>query len=135
MLRDDKAFTLVEVLIAMMVLSVGLLELGRMQIVAIQVTSAANRLTQGTNIAQDRIEQLMALPFDHLNLVDISPTDAALWTEYTDPNPPEGFTVVWRVNDQTTTPPTKAVNVFTTWTQFRTTKNVTFSFVKSRSTK
>lgn len=135
MLRDDKAFTLVEVLIAMMVLSVGLLELGRMQIVAIRVNSAANRLTQGTNLAQDRIEQLMALPFDHASLVDASPTDEGLWTEYTDPNPPAGFTVLWRVNDQSTAPSTKVVNVFTTWTQFGTTKNVTFSFVKSRATK
>ena len=135
MLRNEKAFTLIEVLVAMMVLSVGLLELGRMQIVAIQVNAAANRLTQGTNIAQDRIEQLMALPFDHANLVDTSPADAALWTEYTDPNPPEGFMVVWRVNDQNTAPPTKTVNVFTTWTQFRATRNVTFSFVKSQSTR
>lgn len=135
MLHNEKAFTLIEVLIAMMVLSVGLLELGRMQIVAIQVNAAANRLTQGANVAQDRIEQLMALPFDHANLVDASPADAALWTEYTDPNPPEGFTVVWRVNDQNTAPPTKAVNVFTTWTQFRATRNVTFSFVKSQATR
>jgi prepilin-type N-terminal cleavage/methylation domain-containing protein len=131
MLREEKAFTLVEVLVAMMVLSVALLELGRMQIVAIQVNAAANRLTQGMHLAQDRIEQLMAIPSDAASLIDTSPEDETLWTEYTEPNPPVGYSIRWRVNDQDTFPVTKTVNVFVSWKHLGTTKNVSLSFMKS----
>jgi prepilin-type N-terminal cleavage/methylation domain-containing protein len=131
MLREENAFTLVEVLVAMMVLSVALLEMGRMQIVAIQVNVAANRLTQGMHLAQDRIEQLMAIPFNAASLVDTSAEDEALWTEYTEPNPPTGYSIRWRVNDQDTFPVTKTVNVFVSWKYLGTTKNVSLSFMKS----
>ena len=64
MVATEKGFTLIEVLVAIVMLSLGLLGLGRMHIAAIQVNTIASRLTQGTTLAQDRAEQLMALPYD-----------------------------------------------------------------------
>ena len=70
MVAMDKGFTLSEVLVAIVVLSVGLLGLESMHIAAIQVNAIASRLTQGTTLAQDRAEQLMALSYNDPVLAD-----------------------------------------------------------------
>ena len=64
MVTTEKGFTLSEALVAIVVLSLGLLGLERMHIAAIQVNTIASRLTQATTLAQDRAEQLMALPYN-----------------------------------------------------------------------
>ncbi len=98
-MRNNQGFTLIEVLIAMVVLSVALLELGRMQLVAIQVNSNAQNLTEAAYMAQDTMESLMALPFTDNNLLDTAPDDEGIWTNHTAPNPPAGYTISWAVND------------------------------------
>ena len=112
-MKTTKGFTLVEVLVAMAVFSVALLELGRMQIVASQVSSAAGRLTRATALAQDKLEQLMALPYTDAMLSDLTPVGQT--TTYTDPNPPQGYTVTWRVDADTPTTGVKTINLTVTW--------------------
>ncbi len=56
-------FSLIEVLIALVLLTVGLLALGGMQIVSIKGNSFSRGVTQATVLAQDKLEELRELPF------------------------------------------------------------------------
>ena len=113
MVATEKGFTLGEVLVAMVVFSVALLGLARMQIGAIQVNTIASRLTQGTTLAQDRVEQLMALPYNDPTLAGT--TAKGTFTSYTDPNPPQGYTIRWDVDTDVPSTGIKTINIFVTW--------------------
>lgn len=56
--KPQGGFTLVEVLIAMVVLSVGLLGLSAMMIVATNSLAFSKRLTTATTLAQDKLEAI-----------------------------------------------------------------------------
>jgi prepilin-type N-terminal cleavage/methylation domain-containing protein len=109
----EKGFTLTEALVAMVVFSLGLLALERMHIAAIQVNTIASRLTQGTTLAQDRAEQLMALPYNDLALADT--TGPGIFTRYTEPNPPQGYTIRWEVDTDAPSTGIKTVNIYVNW--------------------
>ena|SRR2546430_9445311 len=103
-MHDEKGLTLPEVLVAMVVLSLGLLALAKMQITAIQVNAASSRLTQATAIAQDKVEQLMALPYADAQL------DVTTHTE----TGPAGYPITWTV-DQDAATGVKTINLTLTW--------------------
>ncbi|MBN2255859.1 MAG: prepilin-type N-terminal cleavage/methylation domain-containing protein [Deltaproteobacteria bacterium] len=56
--RRNKGFTLIEVMIALFILSVGLLAVATMQISAIRGNRMGNDITQATFLAEDTLEQL-----------------------------------------------------------------------------
>ncbi len=60
----EKGFTLVEVLVALTIFAVGLLALAGMQITAIQTNATAHTLTVATGLAEEVLEQFLALPKD-----------------------------------------------------------------------
>ena len=62
----ENGFTLLELIIAIGVLTVGLLAVGTMQGAAINTNSRGYRITEATNLAQDRIESLLNQPFSTL---------------------------------------------------------------------
>ncbi|RLC29118.1 MAG: hypothetical protein DRH37_08170 [Deltaproteobacteria bacterium] len=59
----EKGFTLLEVMVAVFVLSIGLLAAASMQILAVDTNASAIRRTEAVNLAQSRIEELMALEY------------------------------------------------------------------------
>jgi type IV pilus modification protein PilV len=59
--KNNKGTTLIELLIALSVLSVGLLGVSKMQLFGIQSNAHANKLTVATILAQDRLEQIKAV--------------------------------------------------------------------------
>lgn len=60
--KKEEGFTLLEVIIAIAILTFGLLAVASMQTASIQGNSVANRLTEGTSWAQDKMEELLTLP-------------------------------------------------------------------------
>ena len=69
--KDGKAgFTILEVLVAVCILSFGLLAVATMQTGSIRGNDTAYRQTECTSLAQDRIERLLALPYDDAALDD-----------------------------------------------------------------
>ena len=112
--RSQQGFTLIEVLVAMALLSFGLLSVASMQVVAIQVNGSALRLNRGTTLVQDKIEELLALPFTHASLADATPVDSC--TEYTEANPEPGYALRWCV-DTSADGNSKNVRVEANWTQ------------------
>lgn len=113
MVATEKGFTLIEVLVATVILSLGLLGLARVHIATIQVNTIASRLTQATTLAQDRVEQLLALPYNDPALVDA--TAPQTFTNYTDPNPPQGYTISWAVDTDAPSTGMKTINIDVTW--------------------
>ena len=63
--KDREAgFTLLEVIVAVSILTVGLLAVASMQTAAIRGNDTAYRVTESVTWAQDRLEFLLALPYD-----------------------------------------------------------------------
>lgn len=65
---SEKGFTLVEILVAVSVFAVGLLAVAIMLDTAIQYNSSARLISEATEIAQGKMEQLMSAPFDDAEL-------------------------------------------------------------------
>jgi prepilin-type N-terminal cleavage/methylation domain-containing protein len=63
-------FTLLEVLIAVVIFTIGILSVNAMQITAIGANTAANRITESTTWASDRVESLLGLDYDDPALRD-----------------------------------------------------------------
>jgi type IV pilus assembly protein PilV len=56
--KNEKGFTLIEVMISMVILAIGILGLAPLMVLSIYSNTYSQDLTQATAIAQDRIEQL-----------------------------------------------------------------------------
>ena len=127
-MQDEKGLTLLEVLVAMVVLSLGLLALAKMQITAIQVNAISGRLTQGTAFAQDKVEQLMALPYADAKLDDQTPVGE--FTTYTETRPAQGYTITWTVDQDTPAVGVKTINLKVTWSNRGRQKTFLLAFFK-----
>jgi type IV pilus modification protein PilV len=64
------AFSLIEVLIAIAIFSIGMLAVVSLQISSMNLNASSRRLTEATALASERMERLLALPYNHANLVD-----------------------------------------------------------------
>ena len=60
--REEKGFTLLEVMIAVAILAFGILAVASMQTSSMYGDSVANRLTEGTGWAGSKMEELLAIP-------------------------------------------------------------------------
>ena len=114
-MQNDTGFTIIEVVIAISILAVGLLGVAAMQTSAIQVNSAAGQMTTRINWAQDKMEELKALPFSDPWLEaagNPSGPDSAGNTHQETTS--DGYTVSWNVTDDTPVPNTKRIVVTVT---------------------
>lgn len=99
-LRENRGFTLVEIMIAIFILSFALLVMAQMQIMAIRGNAFANKTTTAVTRAQDMIEQLKGLSY---NLV-VSGSDSS-----------GVYTRTWTVQDDTPANDLKTVTVNVSW--------------------
>jgi len=81
---DQVGFTLIEVLAAIVVFAFGGLALYRLQASIIASNSFSSRLTQATVLAQERMESLMSLPYDHPLLNDTNDDGGGVTNRDTD---------------------------------------------------
>ena len=66
-ISDSKGFTLIEVLVAMAIFSIGILAVGSMQLSATRGSSSARLSTEVATIAQARAETLILAPYASVN--------------------------------------------------------------------
>ena len=122
--QDEAGLTLMEVMIALAIFSVGFLAVSSMQITAINKNAKSRNSTTVINIAKDRAEELMSLRFDHdLLRPGVHPDDYGDFTQANDniDNDEDGqideagetghITISWTVTDNTPLPGTKSVRV------------------------
>jgi type IV pilus assembly protein PilV len=67
-LSNQKGFTLLEILIAITILSVGLLALAEMTVYVIRSNAVGNKVTDATVMAQDKLEKLRNLAYSDTQL-------------------------------------------------------------------
>lgn len=146
---SQEGFTLVEVLIALFILTVGILGAAVMQIAAINGNSTAMRLTDASSWASDAHEALIALPFtlpgaatptDPLLLDDngdglagLDNTDIAGSPADGGPVLHENYTVFWNVADDYPITNCKTIRVIVRYNDKGINKTVTQNFTKKRT--
>ena len=114
-------FSLIEVLIALVMLAVGLLAIGGMQIVSIKGNSFSQKMTQATVLTQDKLEELKKLPFADSNLSSGRHDEGVLGGS--------GFSRSYDVESVSAT--LKAVTVSVRWTE-KTDHSVAISTMKAK---
>ena len=129
----EKGFTLIELMIAMVVLGIGILALIQMQVAAMNGNLSANQMTTAMTLAQDEIEQLKRLALTDGALTDnnagnnanLTSTPNAASLEHTDVGNPiderggstglRRYRRFWNVADDTPTQGAKTIVVFVFW--------------------
>lgn len=96
----SEGFTLVEVMVALVIFSIGLLGVASMQINAIQGNARANKMSEASIIASERADILLDLDFGSSKLVDGAASG-------------DGYTVNWVVTSPSTT--TRDITVSVAW--------------------
>ena len=117
--NDEKGFTLVEILIAIVVLAIGVLAMGQMQIASIRGNSIANTLTEATTLAQDRMENLIGLSYNDLTA-----------GSHPGPNNPI-YNISWNITLDYPINNTKEIRVIVTWLDKDLTKTVSITSIKA----
>ncbi len=92
----EGGFTLLEVIIGISILTIGLLAVASMQSAAIRGNQLGYRVTEGTTLAQDRLEWLLSKPYaDALLSIGNDKDDPLLAVSA----PPAGYTIKYDVAD------------------------------------
>ncbi|MDY6970770.1 MAG: prepilin-type N-terminal cleavage/methylation domain-containing protein [Thermodesulfobacteriota bacterium] len=116
-------FTLIEVLIAIAVFSVGLLAIGSLQISGTQANSSAKWHTEAATWASDRIEKVIQLPYGHADLVDLGGPH---------PDITDGiYTMSWTVTDDDPIPNTKSIRFTVRWTERGRPKDLSLTYYRA----
>jgi prepilin-type N-terminal cleavage/methylation domain-containing protein len=61
--RNDEGFSLIEVMVAIVILTVGLLSLAQMMVVATNSNTLSGRMTSCSALAKEQLERLKSAPF------------------------------------------------------------------------
>jgi prepilin-type N-terminal cleavage/methylation domain-containing protein len=142
----NRGYTLMEVMIAIAIFSIGFMAVGSMQIMAMRTGVSSRNQTTVLSIAKDRAEELEALPFTHADLAgsaapgtthapaaDVDGIDNDENGVVDDETPGTGHvTITWNVIDDQPIAGTKSIRI----TVNRTTgagsqRNATLDFIKA----
>ena len=103
-------FSIMETLIALSIFTIGILAVATLVLSAIGENASARRVTEATALAEDRLEQLMALPYDAIG----------------DDNVRVGaYEVVWDAAEDVIVDQTKSITVTVSWQYRGKQRNVT----------
>jgi type IV pilus assembly protein PilV len=129
-LKNQRGFSLIEAIVAMVVLTVGLLAVGLMQIGAMKGNTNATSRSSGVAVAQSVMDDLRSLPLDHASLLDPhagqldlgaaaagGPTAVNADHDNGTITTPRGqvYTVFWNIADDFPIDSAKTVRVFVYW--------------------
>jgi type IV pilus assembly protein PilV len=112
---EDKGFTLLEVMIAIVIMAIGLLGAAAMQMNAINGNAFGMKLTEATERVEDKIELLRNVYYDEI-VNENEATDA------------DGFTRQTIVQEDTPITDTKTVEVRVSWADNTGVKNHQIAF-------
>ena len=103
--KSEEGFTLIEIMIALVVLSIGLIALAGLQMSAMRGNTLSKRMTTAVSIANARIEQIKNMPYANIQ--------SESSTQITESN--MTFTRQVTVSNDIPVANTKTVNVTVTW--------------------
>lgn len=118
---NNNGFTLIEILIALAIFSIGILGVASMQIYSINYNSNSRILTEATTLGVDTMETLMILP-----LTDpwLAPNANPVITD-------GPYTATWTITPDPTIPNYLTIEMTVTWTGRGSAKRVLLNCTKS----
>lgn len=134
----QSGFSLVEVLIAIAVLSVGMLSVAAMQTSAVRGNARSNNITERSATASNHLEKLLSLPFTHADLAagshdpssDLIDNDGDGTTDEADDDGEASYAVTWTVTDDSSRK--KTIDLVIAGTHYGVNKTVALRTVKIR---
>jgi len=153
----EKGFSLIEVIIALAVLTIGILAVNAMQTVSIRGNKTANDITMATGWSSDEVERILQINYDNIKdtngnglgpdvnnngiddddegmpgdgLSNFGLDDTAV-VDATLANDPDGdFTIIYNVKEEYPLPDLKTVNVIST---SKTDKSVAIKYIIAKN--
>ncbi len=151
--NSEQGFTLIEVIVAIAVLTIGILSLYTMHVSSINGNASASNMTLGTNWASDRVEILLSRSYGHSDLEDDNgdgtnqPVDAngidtdggnfgldnatPATADGRDASPDNRYTILWNVGIDTPVPNCKTIRVIVTSQDRGVTKTIPLTYYKN----
>jgi len=120
-LKTERGFTLVEIMVAICVFSVGMLAVASMQVSGTQGTANAKWQTGAVVWASDQMEKIISLPYDHPDLADGAHAGV---TE-------DQYAISWVVQDDELVDNTKTITVTVAWDTIWIDRTVSFVYYKA----
>ena len=152
--KKQEGFTLVEILIAIVILAFGLLAVATMQVRAIKTTAIASGISQGVSLGQAKVEELMNLSYSALRDSDTDSDgtaqdadddgidddggnfglDDTVEGDDSDQSPPETigrYSIYWNVAVDEPATASTTIRVIVTWTEKNKKKHISLDFIKT----
>jgi prepilin-type N-terminal cleavage/methylation domain-containing protein len=136
---DNQGFSLIEVLIALAIFSIGILAIASMQITATTGNAKARFTTEASTHAEEQLERLLSLQYDPA--APTSEFDSAVaWGVRAYRDPTNFYTIDWRVyqnrfpwNDMAYSFPANSVGIIVRveWRRFGRMRRYELSFIKT----
>jgi type IV pilus assembly protein PilV len=126
-IKKDDGFTLLEVIMAVSVLTIGLLAVASMQVSAIRGNSISREYTESTDSVQNVVEKLLSLNISASQLAAGNHTEGELNLNTTDK-----YTVIWSVQDNTPINDVKTISVTVQWKIGAALKQHSFALLRTR---
>ena len=126
-MKNNKGFTIIEILIALVFLAVGLLGIAGLQITTIRGNASAKKITEAITLAQEKLEDLSSLPISDPQLADPDPSVNDIGTnivdntefftnpDYNDDSPIQGISRVYNVYVNFPSPGLRTITVIVGW--------------------
>lgn len=108
--KKSEGFTLIEVMIALVILAVGLLGLAALQLTAVKSNAFSSEMTYATMKAQEYAEVFKNLPFTDTDLDPAGNPHAAM-----ESSKGVQYTVTWNVTDNVPATDMKSINITVQW--------------------
>ena len=139
-IHHEKGFTLVEILLATCILSVGLLAVASLQAAAIRGNYFADKVSNGSAWAADTMEKLIATAYEDYNDANLLDTDGdgdggledATATDADYQQTQGDYTIYWNISDNAVLNNTKTICVIVTWDDHGVVKQVVMQHVVPR---
>jgi type IV pilus assembly protein PilV len=121
---NQNAFSLIEVLIALSIFSIGILAVVSLQISSMDLNTSSRRLTDATAMASERMERLLALPYTHENLLEDKNEDFQDTSGI--------YEISWNINEDQFINDTKTIQVIVAYNNRGEQRQVVLQQVKNR---
>ncbi|MGA1869550.1 MAG: type IV pilus modification PilV family protein [bacterium] len=129
-MKNNKGFTIIEVLLALVLLSVGLLGIAGLQITIMRGNASAKRITEAITLAQKKLEVLSSLPPSDPRLADpdwpaedigtniIDNTELFTNPDHGDDSTIEGISSVYNVLVNFPSPGLRTITIIVGWRDY-----------------